>query len=130
MEKLELLDSSTSPSPHGSFSKDSRSMHLSASSLPKDTMHTSSRQGKHGLGQLLQLLKGTAPVGQPSSTPPGLHDFPQAGSKDKKERGELVPRGNQSGGEFQDHFSNCFSVDSKGMEGFSTPNSQRLSIHS
>jgi hypothetical protein len=41
------------------------SMHLSASSLPKDSMHTSSR-----LGQLLQLLKGTASAGQPSSMPP------------------------------------------------------------
>jgi len=36
MKKLELLDSSSSPSPHGSFSKDS--------------MHTSSRQGQLGLG--------------------------------------------------------------------------------
>jgi hypothetical protein len=42
-------------SPHGSFSK--------------DNMHTSSRQGQHGLGQLLQHLVDST-CWTPSSTPP------------------------------------------------------------
>jgi hypothetical protein len=55
---------------------------------------------------------GTAPI----------LSFPQAGSKENK-RGEKR-------GSSESIIGQKLSVDSKGMEGFSTPNSQRLSIHS
>jgi hypothetical protein len=56
---------------------------------------------------------------------------PQAGSKDKKERGGACSRG-ESGEKKKGREIGLeeLSVDSKGMEGFSTPNSQRLSMHS
>jgi hypothetical protein len=82
-----------------------------------------SSMGRHSTG-------GTAPI----------LSFPQAGSKDKRGGESLKKektirkirrkRGEKKGGSSSNIIGQKLSVDSKGMEGFSTPNSQRLSMHS
>jgi len=82
-----------------------------------------SSMGRHSTG-------GTAPI----------LSFPQAGNKDKRGGESLKKektirkirrkRGEKKGGSSSNMIGQKLSVDSKGMEGFSTPNSQRLSMHS